>query len=1181
MADNFSSTTGLTPARINIDRGQQIAQKIGQRGMASLLSKTYATLADAQTVANFYSGEEFGFEIGSIIPIIYGEVLIRGYTLDSGQIRSDIDEDDILKVFRFIQGEGPTEGIVGVGQDKLQNVIINCEPVVDPETGKASKHNIGLKEILGVGGGLALMASPYIARLFKKDPVTGQTIPSALPNVLDPSTIMDLGDSITGGTIPVINPATGKLEAVNLADKMKEIISIQNKCCITDEGEVIKAPIDESTPGTGSGEGSGSNDPDNCAPITFDVKTETVPPPKKTGSYKLLPHNGDNKVFSQTINLKYPGTFKLHFELDGLWMETKTTTKMVKNDPTVTATMDDAVSSSMGTGSVELAYCLVMGDEIIKIASMGKSGYSEDKASFTTEFEWVTVDENGCDCNAVRDYDTEVSELRVYRTDNYKSSTDVSFQGISFEPAEVTVPVPAEPADPPQPPTPVITGPPAVSIVDDEIGPQQEPAGFYKASGCGVVPPVDPEDPTDPENPEEPSEDCEPCVELVFAGAGDEESAALSITSDSPRDRQYNPAAPAAVKLPVFTVTAAEGSADVAVNITLQQGLGVLSCTTVAGGSSSSWSSGDKSLTVTGPKASVNSTLNSLHYQPADGETGDITYTARVTQGENTSQSRYTFTVRNQNLAHDAAKARTEVTFTGTTGNTQAFVNGVAISGVVNYTTSIANTAALIVSSINSTNSTPNYSAVVKSGATIVIEAPEALGTDANGFVVTVQSSADIAITGGIMDGGVTATTERISLGTRLKDFALGILPTVGAGLIANTVMSTLAQNTVDVPVEEDEEDPKISILMRGLVVRVPNNYDAVLKTYSGSWDGTTFIEAYTNNPAWCLLDFIESKRYGCGNQVRLTDSQRAKLYQDIYACALRCDEQVNNGRGVLEPRYTINTIIAGLTRLEALDAISGVMHAQCVFSTDGLRVIQDKPQDVIGLVVPANITTAGFSYSGGLLDSTYNYVTVDYNNPDKYFIVESLFVADGADILERGFQLEHQATAFGCTSEGQARRHGSWIIQTEKTNPSIVSYVAGFDHENYSPGDLVYIVDNIDEKAKGTNSIGGRIIAKTSNTVYEIDRAVTGTNFRVMGKNGVMATSTGSVALVSGKYILTLGTGIDAQVGAIWAQIDTPDDVAFKIVSISENSDGLFSVTAVKHDANKYDNIDSLAASQ
>ncbi|EDO5601669.1 host specificity protein J, partial [Salmonella enterica] len=62
-----------------------------------------------------------------------------------------------------------------------------------------------------------------------------------------------------------------------------------------------------------------------------------------------------------------------------------------------------------------------------------------------------------------------------------------------------------------------------------------------------------------------------------------------------------------------------------------------------------------------------------------------------------------------------------------------------------------------------------------------------------------------------------------------------------------------------------------------GLIVRVPSNYDPVTRTYTGLWDGT-FKPAYTNNPAWCLLDILTHPRYGLGRRIGVADVDKWAL---------------------------------------------------------------------------------------------------------------------------------------------------------------------------------------------------------------------------------------------------------------------------------------------------------------
>lgn len=59
----------------------------------------------------------------------------------------------------------------------------------------------------------------------------------------------------------------------------------------------------------------------------------------------------------------------------------------------------------------------------------------------------------------------------------------------------------------------------------------------------------------------------------------------------------------------------------------------------------------------------------------------------------------------------------------------------------------------------------------------------------------------------------------------------------------------------------------KLAVRLKGKIIRVPSNYNAQSRTYSGLWDGT-FIEAYSNNPAWVFYDLCLSKRYGIGSRL-------------------------------------------------------------------------------------------------------------------------------------------------------------------------------------------------------------------------------------------------------------------------------------------------------------------------
>ena len=55
---------------------------------------------------------------------------------------------------------------------------------------------------------------------------------------------------------------------------------------------------------------------------------------------------------------------------------------------------------------------------------------------------------------------------------------------------------------------------------------------------------------------------------------------------------------------------------------------------------------------------------------------------------------------------------------------------------------------------------------------------------------------------------------------------------------------------------------PSRTYEVHGIKVKVPSNYNPDTRGYSGLWDGT-FKVAYSDNPAWVLMDIVTNKRYG------------------------------------------------------------------------------------------------------------------------------------------------------------------------------------------------------------------------------------------------------------------------------------------------------------------------------
>ena len=89
--------------------------------------------------------------------------------------------------------------------------------------------------------------------------------------------------------------------------------------------------------------------------------------------------------------------------------------------------------------------------------------------------------------------------------------------------------------------------------------------------------------------------------------------------------------------------------------------------------------------------------------------------------------------------------------------------------------------------------------------------------------------------------------------------------------------------------------------------IKVPNNYDPVLKTYGQAWNGQFSDElVWTDNPAWCLYDLISNNVYGLG-KFGMEEGFIDKW--TFYKVAKFCDELVPTGYSSTYPRRNFKTV--------------------------------------------------------------------------------------------------------------------------------------------------------------------------------------------------------------------------------------------------------------------------------
>ncbi|EOL3896127.1 phage tail protein [Escherichia coli] len=367
---------------------------------------------------------------------------------------------------------------------------------------------------------------------------------------------------------------------------------------------------------------------------------------------------------------------------------------------------------------------------------------------------------------------------------------------------------------------------------------------------------------------------------------------------------------------------------------------------------------------------------------------------------------------------------------------------------------------------------------------------------------------------------------------------------------------------------------------IRGRIIQVPSNYDPEKRTYSGIWDGS-LKPAYSNNPAWCLWDMLTHPRYGMGKRLGAADVDKWALY----AIGQYCDQRVPDGFGGTEPRMTFNAYLSQQRKAwDVLSDFCSAMRCMPVWNGQTLTFVQDRPSDVVWPYTNSDVVVddngVGFRYSFSALKDRHTAVEVNYTDPQNGWQTSTELVEDPEAILRYGRNLL-KMDAFGCTSRGQAHRAGLWVIKTGLLETQTVDFTLGSQGLRHTPGDIIEICDN---DYAGTMT-GGRILSiDAASRTLTLDREVT-----------LPETGAATVNLINGSG-KPVSVAITAHPAPDRIQVSTlPDGVEtygvwglslpslrrrlFRCVSIRENTDGTFAITAVQHVPEKEAIVDNGAS--
>ncbi|EMK9625974.1 host specificity protein J, partial [Escherichia coli] len=275
---------------------------------------------------------------------------------------------------------------------------------------------------------------------------------------------------------------------------------------------------------------------------------------------------------------------------------------------------------------------------------------------------------------------------------------------------------------------------------------------------------------------------------------------------------------------------------------------------------------------------------------------------------------------------------------------------------------------------------------------------------------------------------------------------------------------------------------------------------------------------------------------------------------------------------GGTEPRMTFNAYLAQQRKAwDVLSDFCSAMRCMPVWNGQMLTFVQDRLSDVVWPYTNSDVVVddngVGFRYSFSALKDRHAAVEVNYTDPQNGWQTSTELVEDPEAILRYGRNLL-KMDAFGCTSRGQAHRAGLWVIKTELLETQTVDFTLGSQGLRHTPGDIIEICDN---DYAGTLT-GGRVLSIDAATrTLTLDREVT-----------LPETGTSAVNLINGSgkpvsvditahpapdriQVSTLPDGVETY--GVWGlSLPSLRRRLFRCVSIRENTDGTFAITAVQH---------------
>ena len=250
------------------------------------------------------------------------------------------------------------------------------------------------------------------------------------------------------------------------------------------------------------------------------------------------------------------------------------------------------------------------------------------------------------------------------------------------------------------------------------------------------------------------------------------------------------------------------------------------------------------------------------------------------------------------------------------------------------------------------------------------------------------------------------------------------------------------------------------------------------------TWDGTTYYEAWSANPIWCLKDLITHNRYGLGQYIDVSNLDDALLVEQ----ALHCEELVPDGDGGQEKRYRLDVILDSKTKaFDILTQLCSTFNAypsyaggKISFSVDRLKT----PTQFFGM---GNIKRGSFKQTWRTIRERYNFVEVTFNNEDDNYRRETIAYDGEGELRTTGEPDNVLSISAFTTKMSYVIRQARQAFLIAKYVDRTVTFTTSINGIACSVGDVIGVSHDIPQWGES-----GTVLNGATTTSIPIDRTVT-----------------------------------------------------------------------------------------